>query len=273
MNRALSSEIYSTDYYLQICGGYEEFTSGVVAHRLKMAFGFGEVEKGMKILDIGCGRGELSGMCALLGCDVWAIDYSNDALNIASQYFMEHVKSDDLKQIKLQRMNAKSLAFPSDFFDRIFLIDIVEHLYPEELKQSLCEVNRVVKSGGKVIVHTAPIAWLIKPIYKVAGLLFGWTKHPYHVNEQSYFSLIRNLSSCEGQIKLFIEKTPGFFKLAVGQRMNPSSFKGRLARVMDTLLDHPISTALITKTPIKLILGTDLWATIDLPSQNHEMLR
>jgi len=143
---------------------------------------------------------------------------------------------------------------------------VVEHQYPHELEATLKEVRRVTKAGGRVVVHTAPNAWLIKPIYFLAGLLFQWKRHPYHVNEQSYVGLKRNLRHLAGLASIKMSKVPGFFKLGVGPRTDRNSLFGRIARALDTVFDARPVAVLIANTPLKFILATDLWATVDLPS-------
>ncbi|NIN66021.1 MAG: methyltransferase domain-containing protein, partial [Anaerolineae bacterium] len=222
-----------SDYYLEICGGFEEFVGGTVAPRLLQAFDCGEVEPGMRILDLGCGRGELTLKCAEAGCWVWASVYSADALKIASNHIRTSASAEIAARILFQRMDAKSLAFSSGFFDRVFMIDVVEHLFPEELESALQAVGRVTRPGGRLVVHTALNAWLVQPIYLIAGLLFRWSRHPYHVNEQSYFSLLRVLSGLGGSTKVQIIKVPGFFALGVGPQAHPDSRLHRFARALD----------------------------------------
>lgn len=263
--RHLTHDIYDMDYYLNVCGGFEEYVAGSAAPRLIRAFDYGQVKEGMKVLDVGCGRGELAVRCAAAGCQVWAIDYSEDSIAIAKANMRERASPDNQRLIKIQRMNAKSLAFPSDFFDRVFLIDIVEHLYPEELEMAMREVKRVTKPGGRVVVHTAPNAWLIQPIYFIAGLVFHWKRHPWHVNEQSFFGLHRIMSSIGRDKEVHISKESGFFKLGVGPQTDPSSLVGRIARIMDGIFDSPPVTSLIRNSPLQLLLGTNLWASATLP--------
>jgi hypothetical protein len=38
-----------------------------------------------------------------------------------------------------------------------------------------------------------------------------------------------------------------------------------IARVMDTILDGSLVTWTISHTPLKFVLGTDLWAIVDIP--------
>jgi len=263
---SLPSEIYTESYYLEVCGGYEEFHDGGLASRLAHAIQLGKLAPGLNVLDIGSGRGEMALGCAETGCRVWGIDYSPAALGISNALLGRKRLGGLQAAIAFQRMNSKSLAFPRGFFDRVFLIDIVEHLYPDELKDTFEEVRRVTKPGGRVVIHTAPNAWLIKPIYLVAGILFHWNRHPWHVNEQSYLSLKKNLRPLGGSVKITVSKVPGFFRLGLGPSAAGSISLARIVRALDAVFDSQLSVTLVEDTPLKYVCGTDLWATIDIPA-------
>lgn len=65
-------------------------------------------------------------------------------------------------------------------------------------------------SGGKMIIHT-PNAWMIKPLYFLAQIFFRWKKQEVHVNEQSFFSLYRNLDLFEGKVRIFLSRERTIF--------------------------------------------------------------
>ena len=64
--RSLPPELYTKEYFLHACEGYEEFseTQGErLSRRLSAALAVAAVTPGMKVLDVGCGRGEILRHC------------------------------------------------------------------------------------------------------------------------------------------------------------------------------------------------------------------
>ena len=51
----------------------------------------------------------------------------------------------------VSQADAKRLPFPTAYFDRVLMFDVVEHLFPWELGQSLAEIRRVLKPGGRFL--------------------------------------------------------------------------------------------------------------------------
>jgi len=205
----VDNSLYDEAYFLGECEGYVEFaaTGGrVLSRRLAAALEYADVRPGMRVLDVGCGRGE--GLVWLMGrgAEAWGLDYATEALRLTTRV----ARSAGLEQggqYCLLAANARRLPLPADSFDRVLMLDIVEHLQPWELEQALREVRRVLKRGGKLLVHTAPNRWYYQfgyPLFRLAERLRGvrlpedprrrFRYHRYvHVNEQSPRSLARAL--------------------------------------------------------------------------------
>lgn len=209
--RSLPPDLYTEDYFLHACEGYEEFSESHgerLSRRLSAAFALATVSPGMKVLDVGCGRGEILRHCARLGADAFGIDYAPVALDLASKIVADEKESPG--KIGVAQSDAKQLPFPSNYFDRALIFDVVEHLFPWELDLCLADIRRTLKPGGVIIVHTAPNVWYDRyayPLVRAVRLLMGqgahYPKNPrllnvaanaeVHVNEQSQFSLARYL--------------------------------------------------------------------------------
>jgi len=104
-------------------------------------------------LDIGCGRGEMVVHMARLGKRVYGIDYSPDAIRICQEVLRSERKSvQTLAGFRL--VDCTNFPFKNHTFQCLFLLDLVEHLTPRQLKLTLQEANRVLKSQGVLIIHT-----------------------------------------------------------------------------------------------------------------------
>ncbi len=235
---SLSPDLYTKDYFLHACEGYEEFseTQGRrLSRRLGAAFAVAAIEPGMRVLDVGCGRGEILRHCARLGADAYGIDYAPVAVDLAKQLVEREASKEDAAEqtpeiapgkIGIAQSDAKRLPFPDDYFDRVLMFDVVEHLYPWELQECLTEVRRVLKPGGAFIAHTAPNVWYDRYAYPVVRLVrrrmgqgSRYPKNPrafnvaanveVHVNEQSQLSLWRTLRQAGfGKVQAWLDSPP-----------------------------------------------------------------
>ena len=71
--KSLPSTLYTEEYFLTACEGYDEFLASEgaqLSRRLNDAFAVAEVVAGMRVLDVGCGRGEILRHCMRAGIEV-----------------------------------------------------------------------------------------------------------------------------------------------------------------------------------------------------------
>src|SRR5258708_5311287 len=232
--RSLPPDLYTEEYFLNACEGYEEFseTHGErLSRRLSAAFAVAAVQPGMKVLDVGCGRGEILRHCARLGADAFGVDYAPVAGGSARKAPGRGRPAPRQNRLApgktgVAQSDAKRLPFPNGYFDRVLMFDVVEHLFPWELNQSLAEIARVLKPGGAFIVHTAPNVWydryaypLVRLVRRALGQGERYPKNPRalnvsanvegHVNEQSQWSLHRVLQQAGVQhVRASLETPP-----------------------------------------------------------------
>lgn len=219
--RSVNAEHYDEVYFLSACEGYEEFVSSEgrrLSRRLERAFEVAEIGPGMRVLDVGCGRGEILRHCGRLGANAYGIDYSSTAVQIASRL------TDNDGEAPVNLADAKALPFRSASFDRVLMLDLVEHLHPWELRQALSEARRVLRAKGRLVVHTAPNAWYDRyayPVVRWVRTLMGeghkYPKDPraitpanldVHVNEQSGWSLGRALRQANFDAQVWLDTPP-----------------------------------------------------------------
>lgn len=150
--------VYTDDYYLTNCHGYEDFVvSGGrrVGPRFVKALSLAGDLRGKRVLDVGCGRGELVVQSAMRGAEAWGIDYAQAAVDIAARA-LATADAGPRERTHVEQMDVKALRFAGGFFEVVFMMDVVEHLYPHELAQALDELHRTIRPGGRLVLHTSP---------------------------------------------------------------------------------------------------------------------
>ncbi len=224
-SQSVRPELYDEVYFLSSCEGYQEFITSEGAHlsrRLTQALEAAEIAPGMRVLDVGCGRGEILHHCAELGAQAYGMDYALVAAQMAQRLATGDGEEQSAAYICLA--DAKRLPFSTTSFDRVLMFDLVEHLHPWELDQALAEARRVLRPDGRLIIHTAPNVWYNRYAYPVVRLIrtlmnqkADYPRDPraivpanldVHVNEQSAWSLWWVLRRAGFRARVWLDTPP-----------------------------------------------------------------
>ena len=256
----LPPELYDRGYFLSnYCEGADEFLAdrGLSALKARQVDALGP-RPGLRVLDAGCGRGEVLLACAREGASVAGVDYSEAAIEIARETLAE-VQGAELVQGRVEE-----LPWPDASFDRVLFADVVEHLDPAEAEAALRELRRVLRPGGMLLVHTSPnrlfldVTWpAVRPFLSALG--FGETVRAadfwileskrYHVNEQTLYSLRRAL------------RAAGFAEPRVWLDPNViRSGRHHLTAGLGASQIVSLATRIGAWRPVRLLLSNDLWA-------------
>ena len=160
-------DVYTDDYYLTNCHGHEEFVASGgrrVGPRFQKALALAGDLRGKRVLDVGCGRGELVLQAAMRGAEAWGIDYAAPAVEIARRA-LAGIEPALRERTHVDPMDVKALVFDDASFDIVFLLDVVEHLYPPELDRALDELRRVMRPGARMVLHTSPNKTFERAVY------------------------------------------------------------------------------------------------------------
>ncbi len=162
----IAPDAYTDEYYLRSVEGHQRFAESAgrdVSPRLRRALDLAALRTGQRVLDIACGRGEVVLQSALRGAFAVGIDYAQAAVSIARRALAAH---DERARTAVARMDATRLAFAPESFDAAFMLDFVEHVHQPDLELSLREVRRVLKAGGRLVVHTSPNRVFEETVYR-----------------------------------------------------------------------------------------------------------
>jgi SAM-dependent methyltransferase len=94
---------------------------------------------GLRVLDLGCGKGRFARALLSRGADLIGLDVSRAMLAAANGL--------DRVQASVRR-----LPFRSASFDALFAVEVFEHLDPRSLDDALAEARRVLRPGGRFVV-------------------------------------------------------------------------------------------------------------------------
>lgn len=100
------------------------------------------------ILDLGCGHGALIHVARQMGyCNVHGVDGSTEQVLTARRLGIDGVAQGDV----LEALSRQ----PEGSLDCAIAFDLIEHFTKDELIRLVDEVWRVLKTGGRWIIHTA----------------------------------------------------------------------------------------------------------------------
>lgn len=145
--RTVPQEKYDTAYYKHNCDGFTE--DGSLCRRLSTLLGqYPWTGSPRRVLDVGCGRGEVAKYLTAMGHKVVSMDYSVASmemfhkLNGATVPFIRHDAGEGLWFIA------------PHCFDVVILADIVEHLYKEQLCALGIAVSYSCRPQGTILIDT-----------------------------------------------------------------------------------------------------------------------
>jgi 2-polyprenyl-3-methyl-5-hydroxy-6-metoxy-1,4-benzoquinol methylase len=130
----------------------------------------GDVQ-GKTVLDYGCGAGENSLLLASRGARVTGIDISPELVEIARRRLETNHLSGEFRAI-----SGYDTGLPDASMDVVFCMAVLHHL---DLEQARCEVLRVLKPGGAVIVQ--------EPVRDSGAYTFLRGLIPYSMHDNSEY--------------------------------------------------------------------------------------
>ncbi|MBT9142995.1 MAG: Ubiquinone biosynthesis O-methyltransferase [Dehalococcoidia bacterium] len=121
--------------------------------------------KGIRILDFGCGTGELTVRMRCLGYEAYGLDVHEKHLRLAKILAVENDLSKEM--FILNKLNSNKLPFEDNEFDIISMFSVFEHIDDSTLSWLLPELKRICRGVVYILVPNR-----LKPVDDHTGLKF-----------------------------------------------------------------------------------------------------
>jgi len=200
---AVPASAYTERYFREVAAGADDWTEdatpigGIYSYALTRLM---RLPPGSLLVDVGCGRGELIALAAEQSVRAVGVDYAPAAIALAGSTLAAR-RLDGLAEVR--QGDARGLPVGDGEADAVSMLDVVEHLLPDELALALAEARRVLKPDGQLVIHTFPNRLIYDLTYRwqrrlIPGRAAHWPADPrlqfereMHVGEQTLRGLSR----------------------------------------------------------------------------------
>jgi SAM-dependent methyltransferase len=159
-------DIFTNSYFLHECSGFEEYNKNFGKYledeRLQVVAALANTTMPRRVLDLGCGRGELAHFLAEAGAEVTAADFSEAAIRLTEKTF----EGEPNLREQLDLIHADVCDMPlTGTFDSVIASDLIQHVRPEELDLLYARVSEHLAPNGIFVVHAYPNLWYYRYDY------------------------------------------------------------------------------------------------------------
>lgn len=156
----------SSDLYFDICENRPQESFQNIVDVINQY-----VPKGAKLLEFGCGTGNLAALVAKDGYDVLGVDISERFIAYSKDKYGS-------KNLDFQVVGFGTLPFADKSYDCIYTCAVLEHCY--EVDKIIADFNRLLKPGGTLVIATPNLLSPFTRLSLVAKRLMGKRKR-YHL--------------------------------------------------------------------------------------------
>jgi methionine biosynthesis protein MetW len=126
----------------------KEYQGVIIEKESRIDVALKMLENGEKLLDVGCGNGNLGYFAKNNYSKIYGIDLSDIALKTARKRGLIAKKIN---------VNDEKIPFSNNFFDAVVCLDVIEHVF--EPRTLVEEISRVIKKDGILIISIPNIRY------------------------------------------------------------------------------------------------------------------
>lgn len=142
--------VYTDGYYAKMRGQGDSTIYDIIMEKAQLDF------NGKRVLDVGCGRGEMLAKALSAGAvRVTGVDYSRAAVE-ASKRSAQAADPEGLRHEVFLGSLTELQRAQNESFDVILMLDYVEHVAEDELRKQLEYARKLMSSDGVIVIHTFP---------------------------------------------------------------------------------------------------------------------
>jgi len=141
-------KVYSEAFGGQWCPdeGVVRFTARFLQRRVGID-AYEKKREVRRVLDAGCGNGRHIVFFAEQGLDVWGLDISEKAIEIAKAWVVRKGL-----EAHLEVGDIGALPFENGYFDVVITFGVLDHILFSEARKIMAEIYRVVAKGGYIYI-------------------------------------------------------------------------------------------------------------------------
>lgn len=156
---------------------------------------------GGRVLDIGCGNGQILSAYRRLGWDTYGIEVSEGSAYVARQAG-HNITIGELTDMHL----------PDAYFDAVTMWDALEHIHNPS--QVMAEIYRILRPNGKVYLSVPNGGSWYRKLFKDRWFMFTAPLHYFHYSRQSLFLLLQKSGFAHTEISSPLGEAGLFFTIS-----------------------------------------------------------
>lgn len=181
--RSFLTSFYDKGYFTgeEACGAYEDYEKDEPLIKLNTSKIFtllGLAGESKRLLDVGCAMGYFVDEALSRGWDAYGIDVSKYAVSRARAPIGDRLKVAAIGEA----------AYPTKYFDRITMIDIVEHL--KDPKHDLEKLRSILADDGRLIVATGDAKSWFARLMRRHWTFYTPPQHLYFFTKKTFTLLL-----------------------------------------------------------------------------------